>query len=416
MKYILLIAATLLTGIALPAQKKIPLELGTDFPYKTNKNLNELLALERKGKGRKIIIDLFGSSCVVCFRMMPKMQEIQDKYSDSILVVLLGKEDRDIRKVFDKFKSKMSLNFDPVYDSAFFDTYSIPFLPHYIWLDENGITQATTGPDELNPTNFERFIAGLPLITKREIAKQKFDDSKLFLVNGNGGPDTGFLFRSVLSRWDKSHSTSYTKKLQYSPKGKFFQVLNVTVADLYMYAFLEWAWWDTRDTVYGKIYPVPIVLGRETYLDKLPRYNYSFSTTLLDSGNALLRKALRNDLATYFGYEAMVVNRLMPCWKIIAMPNAKERLKSRYQQTKYSGSYTSINFQCVNISTVLDLLLLSKQDNYPYIDATGIDYPVDLSLETVIYDRESVINALRSIGLDLVLSEQPMQVLLLQKR
>jgi thiol-disulfide isomerase/thioredoxin len=137
MKYILLIAATLLTGIALPAQKKIPLELGTDFPYKTNKNLNELLALERKGKGRKIIIDLFGSSCVVCFRMMPKMQEIQDKYRDSVLVVLLGKEDRDIRKVFDKFKSKMSLNFDPVYDSAFFDTYSIPFLPHYIWFKWN---------------------------------------------------------------------------------------------------------------------------------------------------------------------------------------------------------------------------------------------------------------------------------------
>lgn len=416
MKYILLIAATLLTGIALPAQKKIPLELGTDFPYKTNKKLNELLALEKKGKGRKIIIDLFGSSCVVCFRMMPKMQEIQDKYSDSILVVLLGKDDQDIKKVFAKFKSKLSLKFEPVYDSAFFNTYSIPFLPHYIWLDENGITQATTGTDELNPTNFERFIAGLPLITKGETTKQKFDDSKLFLVNGNGGPDTGFIFRSVLSRWDKSQSTNYPKKLQYSKKGNFFQALNVTIADLYKYAFLDWAWWDTRDTVYGKIYPVPIVLGRETYLDKLPRYNYSFSTALLDSGNALLQKALRNDLATYFGHEAMVVDRMMPCWKLIALPNAKEKLKSRYIQTKYSGSYTSINFQYVNISTVIDLLLSSKQDDYPYVNATGIDYPIDLSFEAVLYDRESVVNALRKIGLDLVLSEQSMRVLLLQRR
>lgn len=416
MKYILLIAATLLTGIALPAQKKIPLELGTDFTYKTNKNLNELLALERKGKGRKIIIDLFGSSCVVCFRMMPKMQEIQDKYRDSVLVVLLGKEDRDIRKVFDKFKSKMSLNFDPVYDSAFFDTYSIPFLPHYIWLDENGITQATTGTDELNPLNFERFIAGLPLITKSEIAKQKFDDSKLFLVNGNGGPDTGVLFRSVLSRWDKTQSTSYPKHLQYSAKGNFFQALSVTVADLYKYAFLDWAWWGTRDTVYGKIYPVPVGFGKETLADKSPRYSYSFSTSLPDSGNTLLRRALRNDLATYFGYEAIVVSRMMPCWKLIALPNAKEKLKSKYIQTKYSESYTSINFQYVSISTVIDLLLSSRQDDYPYIDDTGIDYPIDLSFEAVLYDRESVVNALRNIGLDLVLSEKPMQVLLLQKR
>ena len=121
-------------------------------------------------------------------------------------------------------------------------------------------------------------------------------------------------------------------------------------------------------------------------------------------------------MATYFGYEAIVVSRMMPCWKLIALPNAGEKLKSKYIQTKYSESYTSINFQYVSISTVIDLLLSSRQDDYPYIDDTGIDYPIDLSFEAVLYDRESVLNALRNIGLDLVLSEKPMQVLLLQKR
>lgn len=415
MKRSIIVAALLLTGIILPAQNRLPLKTGEKFNYSANKELNDILAEERQ-KGRKVILDLFSSSCIVCFRMLPKTEDLQKKYKESIRIVMLGKKDRDIKAIFEKFKSKLSLTLEALYDSAFFEQYKIPAFPHYIWLDENGIVQTTTGPDELNLMFLERFIAGFPIPQDEVISKQIFDDSKLFLVNGNGGPDTGFLFRSVLSRWTKNQSTSYPRHLQYSRKGNFFQALSVTVADLYMYAFLEWAWWDTRDSVYGKIYPVPVVLGRETHLDKSPRYNYSFSTTLPDSGNLLLRRALQNDLATYFGYEAMVVNRLMPCWKLIAMPNAKERLKSRYQQTKYSGSYTSINFQCVNISTVLDLLLLSKQDNYPYIDATGIDYSVDLSLETVIYDRESVINALRSIGLDLVLSEQPMQVLLLQKR
>lgn len=415
MKRSIFLAALLLTGMFLPGQNRVPLKTGEKFNYSANTELNDILIEERQ-KGRKVIIDLFSSSCIVCFRMLPKTDDFQKKYKDSIRIVMLGKNDPDIKKIFEKFKSKLSLSLEALYDSAFFEQYKIPAFPHYIWLDENGIIQATTGPDELNPMFLERFIAGLPIFKGEAINQQIFVDSKLFLVNGNGGPDTGFLFRSVLSRWAKTQSTSYPKHLQYSPKVNFFQAYSVTVADLYMYAFLEWAWWGTKDTVYGKIYPVPVELGRETLLDKLPRYNYSFSTTLPDSGNALLRRALRNDLATYFGYEAIVVSRLMPCWKLIAMPNAKEKLKSRYPQKKYSGSYTSVNFQSVNISTVIDLLLSSKQDNYPYVDATGIDYPIDLSFEAVLYDRESVVNALRKIGLDLVLSEQLMQVLLLQKR
>lgn len=415
MKRSIIIAALLLKGFVLPGQNKLPLKAGEKFNYSANKELNDILAEERQ-KGRKVIIDLFSSSCIVCFRMLPKMEDFQNKYKDSIRVVMLGKKDADIKKVFDKFKSKWSLTLEALYDSAFFEQYKIPAFPYYIWLDENGIIQATTGPDELNPIFLERFMAGLPAFKDEAINKQIFDDSKLFLVNGNGGPDTGFLFRSVLSRWTKTQSTSYPKQLQYSSKGNFFQALNVTVTDLYKYAYLDWARWDTRDTVYGKIYPVHFELSGETLLDKSPKYNYSFSTTLPDSGNVLLRRALRNDLATYFGYEAMVVNRLMPCWKLIALPDAKEKLKSNYIQTKYSGSYTSINFQYVNISTVIDLLLSSRQDDYPYIDDTGIDYPIDVTFEAVLYDRESVVNALRKIGLDLVLSEQFMQVLLLQKK
>lgn len=415
MKRNIILAALLLTGMILSGQSKVPFETGEKFNYSANERLNAILA-EEKEKGRKVIIDLFSSYCIVCFRMLPKMEEIQKKYKDSIRIFMLGKKDKDIKKIFDKFKAKYSLTLEALYDSTFFERYKVPAFPYYIWLDEKGIVKAVTGTDELNSMNFERFISGSPIITEGTVSKQTFDNSQLLLVNGNGGSDTSFLFRSVLCRWNKTQSTNYPKQLQYSTKGNFFQALNVTMVDLYKYAFLDWAWWGVKDTIYGKTYPVPIEFGEEAQLYKLPRYSYSFSTSLPDSENVLLRRSLRNDLATYFGYEAKVESRMMPCWKIVAMPSAKDKLRSRYQQKKYSESYTSINFQNVHISTVIDLLLLSKQDDYPLIDATGIDYPIDLSFEAVLYDRESVVNALRSIGLDLVLSEQKMQVLLLRKK
>ncbi|MBL0883518.1 MAG: TlpA family protein disulfide reductase [Chitinophagaceae bacterium] len=415
MKISIILAALLLKVIIIIGQNKAAIVTGEKFSYSANKQLNMILAEERH-KGRKVIIDLFSSSCIVCFRMLPKMEDIQRKYKDSIRIVLLGKKDIDVKKIFEKYKSKFSLTLEAIYDSAFFEQYQIPSMPHYIWLDEKGIIKATTGTEELNYNYFENFISGSQIITKDVTIKQNFDQSKLFLVNGNGGHDTSFLFRSILSSWSKNQSTSYPKKLQYSTKGKFFQTLNVSITDLYKYAYLGWAWWTSNDTIYGKIYPVPIEIGGEKPIDNSVRYNYSFSTSLPDSGNLLLRRAIRNDLETYFDYTATVVSRKMPCWKLIAIPDSKARLKSKYQNKKYSESYTSIDYQKVNISTVIDLLMFSRQDDYPLIDATGIDFPIDLLFDAIIYDRESVVNALRGIGLDLILSEQPMLVLLLQKK
>jgi len=120
---------------------------------------------------------------------------------------MLGKKDRDIKAIFEKFKSKLSLTLVALYDSAFFEQYKIPAFPHYIWLDENGIVQTTTGPDELNPMFLERFIAGFPIPQDEVISKQIFDDSKLFLATFNGGTDTGFLFRTFLSHLCQTQRT-----------------------------------------------------------------------------------------------------------------------------------------------------------------------------------------------------------------
>jgi len=78
MKRSIIVAALLLTGIILPAQNRLPLKTGEKFNYSANKELNDILAEERQ-KGRKVILDLFSSSCIVCFRMLPKTEDLQKK-------------------------------------------------------------------------------------------------------------------------------------------------------------------------------------------------------------------------------------------------------------------------------------------------------------------------------------------------
>jgi thiol-disulfide isomerase/thioredoxin len=416
MKYLILIAALLLNSIILLAQNRIPFVTGKVFDYTQNEELNKLINQEGKINGRKIILDLFTSSCVVCFRMMPKMKEIQEKYRNSLSVILIGDDDPDIRKVYERFKVKFSLDLKVLYDSTLFSRYSLGSVPRYIWLDENGIIQAVTGTDELNEKYIERFISEMPMDLKRPVAKQNFDNSRLLLSNGNGGPDSSFLFRSVLSLWNESQPNSYPASLNYSKNGAFFQVLNVSIADLYRYAYFGWAWWSMKDSVYGRLYSTPVVLGNDSIISGNKKYNYSFKSNVNGSDKKTLQTALRNDLATYFGYEVQVVERLMPCWKLIVTSQAKENLRSKMQNRKMTGSYTTVNYQRVPISAVIELFTFSRQDNAPIIDATGIDFPVDIFFEAVLYDREAVIHALRKYGLDLIPGETSMKVLLLQKK
>ena len=406
----------LLSRLVLSAQEKFPMEPGKIFPYKANPQLNELLVKERQGANRKIIIDLFTSSCISCFRMLPKLQKLQDKYKHKLLIIPFGKLDKDIVKIFNRFHSQFDLSMDAIYDSSFFTTYDLPSFPRYIWLNEKGVIETISDADELNDETVERLITGLPLNGHIGFRTQVFDETQLLLTNGNGGSDTSFLFRSALTLWNKGQRNIYPTSLLSTKQKDFFQVLGVSMIDLYRYAYFGWGRWTVKDPVYGKLYPVPIFIGSDSSTQHTARYNYSFMQKVSDPDSLLLLRALRNDLATYFGYEVMISNRPMPCWKLVVTPGAAEKLKSKFTSTSYSVSYTRIDYQHVKISTVIDLLLASKKDDYPYIDLTGIDFPVDITLDAILYDRPLMLEALRKIGLDLVLSEQPMLVLFLNKR
>lgn len=408
-------AALLLLGITLPGQDRLSFTVGAFPDSGISNELSEFLQMERKGQHRKVILDLFNSGCIVCFRMMPKIQELQEQYRSSVRFILVGEEDGVIRKVYEKFRQRFSLSFDVIYDSSFFRYYDIPFVPLYVWLDESGIVKAVTGPDEITADNIEAFVHDRLTFMPFKEAPVTFDDAELLLIGGNGGADTSFLFRSLLSLWNRTQPTIYPARLDYSVHGRFFQALNVSLADLYRYAYFGWARWTCRDSVYGKYYPVPFYLDDDSAAFADVRYNYSFKGLPGDSLQTLLRKALCNDLATYFGYEAMITTRNMPCWKLILLPGAGDQLKSRYKTRSMTGSFAGIDYRHVTVSSVIDLFYFIRQDEYPILNATGIDFPIDISIDAVMTDRESVRKELVKAGLDLVPGEHEIQVLLLKK-
>jgi thiol-disulfide isomerase/thioredoxin len=373
MKIAVLFTACLLWWILLPGQEKVSIQVGKPFAYRDNRELNAFLDRETS---RKTIIDLFSSTCAACFSMMPKMQQIQEKYGDSIHVVLLGQKDKEIDKIFRRFRDRFSLSLDVVYDSAFFKKYQLPGFPFYIWIDEKGIVQAATGSDELHEANLASFMRGKPVIPASD--PYNIDPVDPALTFGRSEEDSAFLFRSKLGLARKGELSYYPQRLTYSMNNKkTFLATGVTVDDLYRYAYFGIARWLVKDPEYSKLYHPPVRLGGKSNTAGL-KLNYLFQTNEEDRNGNLLQRALQNDLATYFGYEVLVTQMRVPCWKLVALPGAADRLRSRETKKKVKTSYSYQDFRHVPVSRIIELFQFSAEDDLPVIDDTRIDFPVDI--------------------------------------
>lgn len=404
----------LLPYLAAFSQQKLELKLNTNFAYKGNKALTESIQSTTIIKGKKVILDLFNSSCIVCFRMLPKIQTLQDKFGSNLQFILLGDEDAHIRKVYEKFRKNMGLEFTVVYDSVFFRSHDIPFVPRYIWIDEFGIVRAVTGPDEITENNIRSFIKYGSFAIKPVVERIAFSADKLLLTGGNGGTDTSFLFRSVLSLYQPSLIAYTPLKLEYD-KNNMFQALGVTMADLYRYAYFGKARWNIQDSLYGEYALTPLFTT-----DRVPdspaiakRYCYSFKSPDVMGDEDLLQRALRNDLATFFGYEVMLTRLKMPCWKLIALPGFRDQLRTKFAKQRIETTYAGMDFNNVPVAVVLENMYYLRTDEYPYINETGINFNIDLSLEGMMTDPLELHKALRKAGLALVEGEKEMWVLIL---
>jgi hypothetical protein len=349
--------------------------------------------------------------------MFPKVKELQEKYQSELSFVLIGDEDGKIQKVYKRFESALQLAFPVVYDSNVFNVLNIEFVPKYIWLTEKGEISAVTGPEEVTVANIEKFISGGRVPSLKANLSEPFATDKLLLMDGNGGSDTDFLFRSVLTLAKKSLRGYIPLSLAYNSKGKFFQTLNVSMDQLYFYAYFGKAWWSVSDSMYGKYYPKPVYAGFNSKDSAVLKNRYSYSFKGQDTANKeVLKKALQNDLSTFFGFVVHELEMQMPCWKVQVVPGMREKLRSKHKTTFYDGDFGDRDYKNVPISEIITTLHSVSDSRDPFIDETGIDFNIDFKVEAPMTVSSILYSEMEKMGLKVVRSTHPMKVIILERK
>jgi len=348
-------------------------------------------------------------------------------------------------------------------------------VPATFVVDKAGkIAYAGSNPDVLEDvikqvTNKDYTLEKLASFTKKqEKPVRSFDHEKLYLIGGNGGEDTAFEFRSVLSKDDGSITTGqwqYITGFFYADRQPRYaslkpyqgrvQIISASLKQLYYLAYGDTIWnmVATRDydgeyadttavperrSSYGKYWREPVLEVSDktpfnaTYTSPVNRYNYSLQVPRSKWGAREKQLVMRGDLQNYFGYEVTVETRMMPCWNITAAPGTAEKLATKTPGQKFrqleieEGTHTVHNAVMQDLVCLLELQFgadfrpADLGPEPPFIDMTGIRGELDYSIE------EKDLSALKTegipaakrllnkIGLDLVKSQRPMKVVVIR--
>lgn len=371
-------------------------------------------------KGKWVLLDFWNRYCSACIAGFPKLDSLQSEFGGKLKVVLVGytgsqynaglnSDNVHIQKLYDKVKKRDGLSLSIAYDSTAFHQFGV-HTPVKIVIDPNGIVRAVT--ERITKGDIQSFLDGSePKLVKAWLKnenKVKYDPNLPFLLDHNGGQDTDYLYRSVLSEFK-----SYMRhdNVSFATKGNRLQVIGVDLATLYRFAFTGVPYIGFGDTLYGKVASNPILDLKDISLFNVDLYFrsglYAYSISFPSSKNkkANLMKIVQRDLQNYFGYEVKMENRTMPIWRLITA----SKVKPTFELPKGIPSYP---FETVN--RLLTSIAGHHDKQGTFIDATGIIGKIDISLICNFDSFDDVKRALRENGFDLVKGEKEMQVVVIK--
>ncbi|MHA4811789.1 TlpA family protein disulfide reductase [Flavitalea flava] len=450
MKTLLLIVFSLICVGCSQAQNNNPSyypEVGKPCPEFELKNIKyypKRKASLKDFRGKWLLLDFWNRVCGACVASFPHVNEIQKNLGERVQVMMVGIEDpnKQVEIIYSRYRAKEDLLMPCAFDSAIAQRFDFLITPRSILIDDKGVVQCITTTIHLN--EMKAFLAGEhPVLPKafrmnetppESISSNStkiipFDYDKPFAINGNGGVDSDFLFRSILTTWKPGVNGildygSIDAALLVNVKSGF-SVLGADLRSLYFYAYLGTSYSFPEEPYYGKYSPKLFLEVTDSSMFKVDyktgKNLFCYSVNLPPSKISVerVKEVMQKELENSFGFFVSVEDKKCPCWKLIATKEGREKVKTKggavVDEIIGSVLYKGVNMPFEN---VFKLISRAAGDNY-VIDESGINGNVDMTLECgncVLTDINDMKKILHPMGLDLVPTEKEMKVLVVRDR
>ncbi|MBE7178312.1 MAG: hypothetical protein INR69_18070, partial [Mucilaginibacter polytrichastri] len=153
------------------------------------------------------ILSFWTPICSVSSGQLPVLNRLQEEFPDDLQIVTVGfngREEGTVQKFLaDSTSTAKGLHLpvalQPAHNPTLYPMLPFMGLPQNVWLNDKHVILAITDQFALTPARIQRAIRGEVMSLELKDFDTTYSTSKPLLVNGNGGADSEFIYRSLIT-------------------------------------------------------------------------------------------------------------------------------------------------------------------------------------------------------------------------
>jgi thiol-disulfide isomerase/thioredoxin len=368
-------------------------------------------------KGKLLILDFWATWCSPCVAMMPKMQQLQKDFDGQVqFLSVTNQKEKEVLEFVSKLEPKFHGMVPMVTDDKLLASY-FPhrYLPHYVWIDQQGKVIAITEGEQINSENISSALKqGNTIALKKKVDyRVAYDKGEPLFIDGNGGKPDGLIFHSVLTHHQKGLNYEYTRKPLDDTSKIRLTFKNYPVIFLFGHAM------GAKNGAYGikkmrfLVRDTSKLLVTGDMLRWAEKNTYCYELVLPKAMESMKYEIMLNELKRFFPqYKVEIEKQEIEVLALIRLDSI-DRLRSKGGEAK--NEFSGVHFELKNhyIHMLVSQLSLKYLQNYPLpvMNDTGYKEKVDLMADADLSNVDSLNRALRNYGLLLKPTKKQINIL-----
>ncbi|MDM8176594.1 TlpA disulfide reductase family protein [Olivibacter sp. 47] len=411
-------------GVALSTDSIKPLQIGDTIPEALWHMPLQTVKAGQEGsttvklndyRGKLIILDFWATWCTACVAAMPDLHQLQAKFETELKVLSVTYEPSDkARQFLENNKLLQDLNIGSITDDNMLKKYFYhKLIPHCVWIDQKGVVRATTRPDAVNAINVSRIIdnqiVGLKMKRDVDAAKPLFLKGDL-LVSNKVKHHSIFIEETYLG-------LPVGPKIHRDNNGAAVGLALCNTPLLGIYDYLARKLFAGKGILYSS--KDRYIAARDT-LGLGMVYTISLSADTVADMNRVYKNML-NEVNRYSGWKGMIEKRKRSCYVLRHIAEEPSFL-SGTDSLKMNTFFKSIPGDAVRLKGYPIKYLVAGINSFVFgrsddllVDATGIEGPVDLTLQLEPDNVERLITQLKRYNLTVTKEEIETDVFVIRK-
>ncbi|KQB99889.1 TlpA family protein disulfide reductase [Pedobacter sp. Hv1] len=374
-------------------------------------------------KGKLLILDFWATWCSPCVAMIPKMDSLQKAFGDKIqFLSVTYQTEKEVMPFLGKLEKQRGKHYVlPVVaaDKELHQLFPHVYLPHYVWIDGEGIVRAITESYYVNSEYIQKMLTTGNITAKEKVDIPILYDKAKPLFFANYLDKTTVLKQSTFSGYIDGVGLGYSKNNFQLGNNRFERILarNSTIRELYHYAYQK----DFKQMLFEVEDTTRIVFKSNLSTDYIEwRRNGNGYCYELINGNYLTMNSnqiMQKDLDAFFTeYKVSIEKRKVKCLALIRTSNTSEipnlKGESTAQFTGFGGEMTN----CPLSVFIARMRFFLQSHPLPLFDDTNYKQYADISIKANLSNVIEINQALEKYSLKFVEKEAYIDMLILSDK